>query len=575
MNWRSGIIFVVALASYAWAVFTPVEVLTNDGPQHTFAAFVSAHIEDPPWSGVYRTNRATTSNGVHQVLVALEPVFGMDLAMRLALLGMLALWGGAWSTWLRQNLGPSSPLPDLSYIWALQWAVFIGLWPFFIATAFIPLYFALVVGSRRHVTAAAGVLLGIAWIHISAAALAGLLGVVISLVTLERLRSGLRAVVAGVPAGLYAVIASTSTSETLPSRATAWVTLASDPVGFMFPGPGWHVAVMLAAGGWAVLLRQRPALTAAGLMGLLVATLLPLDIGAWQLVSPRLVPIAFMMVLAGARDLPRFINGPFTLMLVVVIAGRGWWAGQVWQKATHEAPPAAIFKGLALPGQHWTLLILRSDVVRPFHPVAGFQPSLHYAQVRAPQIGGAPYFSHHGLPGVHHIIRTTSPVSPWLGPVSSLGWQQLTWDPRVPRGDRSGFVNMKLAELAFIGNIVVYGYPGDEEDALAAGFGVEVKWRDADSVLFVARLESPCIYELSAPGAPAATAIFGFGAGSNGHVRDAAILGSTPWQVSAPCVGVWFVVDVPCAEADADGIIVVEPGMPKQVTCTPSVRAPK
>jgi hypothetical protein len=569
MNWRTGIVLTIAVASYAWAVFSPAELLTNDGPQHTFAAYVTGHIEEPAWSAVYRTESTRTSNGIHQLLVALEPLVGIDMAMRLVLLAALTLWGASWASWLRSRLGPASPLSALALAWAIQWPVFIGLWPFFLATAIIPAWLWLLAQRRWYThVAAAAVLVGIAWVHISAAAMAGLLGVVVGALDTRQVAATMRVMLAGLPAGLYAVSA---TGEGLPERATDWLTIASDPVGFMFPAPAWQVVVVAAAAAWALVSRLSPGFTAAGLVGLLMATLLPLDIGAWQLVSPRLVPISFMLLLAGAGDLPPTFRRPAMVVALGLIVGRGCWAGEVWERAHLEVPPAVAFKDLKLPGQHWTLLILRSEVARPAHPVAGFQPSLHDAQAIAPAIGGAPYFSHHGLAGIHHILRTSAPRSPWLGPVSSLGWQQLTWDPELRPSHRSAFIQKKLAELAFIGAIVVYGYPADAEDAQASGFNVEVVWRGDDAVLFVARPGAFCTWEVWTPGMPTATAIVGFGDGGDPYVRDAAILGGTPWMVHAPCAPLWFVIDVPCAEADEDGLIVVGPGSPAVVRCTPVV----
>lgn len=571
LEWLIGVAFAIGLV---WSLNVVDYLPTNDGPQHSFAGYVKNHIDDPgtTWARDYTVNHPLTSNGYMDVFVVLEPVLGLERAHQATITLIILGWALAWFWWIRGETGPGRFVALVAFPAALQWMVWIGLYPFMLSSVGIPC--VLMVRRRWGLTATVMVGLALAFVlmarvHIFGAAMAGLALVLWCALDDRPLASLLKTALVGIPS-LGWVVAVGRASTTLQSGGTVW-DVPLNPLElfleFFLPGPIWQQVVFLllvvVAMGSAVRFggpRQR-AMLGMGLLLVAVGVLMPLDWSSWQLVRPRLIPTGFCLIL-GAAVLSSRAAPLVGLAIVAFAIPRFVWAADLNRAAAAEvAPMVSAVEGLRLDGRQWVYLSTIGDDLPALRRLALASASLHLSQIVAPQLGGTPRFSHDADPSVHHILtRRQARPSPWLGSVELPATLQLEWFPeRRPRERELHIVSYASALTTVVDTILLYGLEADADAVAQAGYVVERVRTLGDRGLFLAKWGGGCTLDLTFDGLEEPTVVI-VGFGAYYEVRHAEIVspGEALHLDGVPCGPAWFDIERECAE-HIDGMVPVMP----------------
>lgn len=564
---------VVLAVAVAWCILSVDFLPSNDGPQHAFAGYVKSHFRDADagWPAVYEVNDPPTSNGYMDVFVPLEGLFGLQRAHQLTVVAIMLFWAMGWFFWLRGEGGRGSFLALMAFPCALQWGLWIGLYPFVCSSAFIPI--ALMIRRRWGLTGPIGIVLalmlvGIARIHIFGAALCGLVLVGACLADSRPMRAMVLTVLIGAPSFLYTLWVSAQ-STMLSKTGATWdvpYSVVDLFMEFFLPGPrAMQVLVLVVLAGAVVAAiktdRRRHVFLALGLSLMSVGLLLPLDWSGWELIRPRLLPTAFMLIL-GAAVIPK--RG-VVVVAVVVLAVSAWrvqWSARLHAAAAAELKPAIdITSGVDLRGLRWTYVVTDGPVSHVYDDVRLAGTFLHLAQMVAPHVGGAPYFSHDGDGTMHHILAHDERPSPWLGALRQPEYVRGAWDPTTNRRMRELHLSTYFSSLSFLDAVLVYGLPGDGDVLREAGYRVtELKADASGHRLFEGRFEG-CSWNIQIDGLKEPTVVVtGFGLAH--EMQDAWIVDvAGALRIDGvPCGPAWFSVEAGCREErGADGQVPVRP----------------
>jgi hypothetical protein len=571
---RLELVFAFLLSiALAWSVFVVDFLPSNDGPQHAFAGYVKGHHDDPDsgWSDMYRLNDPLTSNGYMDLLVPLEAMVGLEAAHQIVVVFLILCWALAWFVWLRGEVGPGTFAALLAFPCALQWGIWIGLYPFILSSAFIPV--VLLVRRRYGLTVPAGISLSLtllfaARIHVFGAALAGAVLLGTSLWDLRPLRSTMKIVLIGLPSFLYAVLITTR-STMISIKGATWdspydvIDLFTE---YFLPGPtlmraAFLLVIVLAVASAVRSERRRHISLAMGLLLLCIGLILPLDWSGWELIRPRLLPTAFMMIIGSAVVPRRFI----TIVAIGAVSFSIWrvsWAADLHRKAADELKAVIeITEGVDLRGQRWTYVVTDGPPSHVYDDVRLAGSTLHLAQMVAPHIGGAPYFSHDGDATMHHILVRDERPKTWMGSLHKPEYVRGAWDPITHRRVRDLHISTYLASLSFLDVVLLYGLPGDAELLKEAGYRVEELKRDQSGHVLVAGRFVGCTWNIHIDGLQEPTVVtMGFALAED--MQDAWIVDvAGELRVDgAPCGPAWFSVEAGCREEHgAAGHVPVRP----------------
>jgi hypothetical protein len=350
---------------------------TNDGAQHVLAGHIQAHYADAD-SALVRAYLEPlpqfAEQGFAALFVPLDGALGWRAALRVTL--AIGLLGNAWAfAWLVRLLAPGRSIVGLlGFAFAFTWPLYMGFFPFVVASALGMLVVALAVqreGLRTPVWLALAGVLGLqAVLHAASAALTG--AVVASIVLARaprdaRLGTLARLVAAGIPA--MAVVAAAAAAHAAPQAQGITYPLLWTPLDararelprMLFPGPAWRsalgIAAVLAGAGSALARWRRGTLggaergiAAIAALFLLLGAFGPKQIPGWQFFSPRFLPIGAALATSlvavedartsGAR---RGIAGAIVLVTAASLAAttalhRRLWSGCADTFAALDAP---------------------------------------------------------------------------------------------------------------------------------------------------------------------------------------------------------------------------------------------
>jgi hypothetical protein len=563
---------VVLSGGVAWSVLDTPYLVTNDGPQHSFVAYVANHLADGGWADSYRLNTTLTSNGYHQIVTLLEPHLGLEDAHQTYVLFAVLLWAWCWFLWLRHLRPAGSLVPLIAFPAALQWTVWIGLYPFLTASALIPV--ALWMGDAltkapgwRRGVALTVLLLLIAYLHAFAAMIAGSVAFLLAVVERRGVRGLVALALSGVPVAGYVLIFASQSRLLESGGGTAWE-FHTNVVSLVFedflPGPAWHRIVFACLSVLSLLTFRGSPRIAVGVLVVATGVLFPVDLSGWELIKQRLVPLGTLLVVSGLRSVP-IIELLVGVVVVVVGADRVVWAHGFHERLYSDFEVhLRLARHVSLPTSkpmNWALVGATGDPYPSLEEtVVGGSGILHLTQAAAPHLGGTPFFSHHADESVHHIIRTTEPGRRWLGPVHPPTWiSKIAGDvaPRTRELSLSGYI----ASLTWLDALVIVGKPSDRETIEDVGYRVEREVSEGETNIYVVTpdLES-CTWHLFVDGpAQQVTVLVGFGAEQT--VRDAVVVDTnTPLELRGlPCGPSWLSVDLGCEEARQNDRLYVLP----------------
>jgi len=567
-----------------WAVASVPYLPSNDGPQHSFVAYVRNHLDEPRWAERYVANNPRTSNGYVQVVRLLEPHVGLEAAHQSFIILMLLAWAWGWFGFLRRMVGAGSMVPLVAFGAAFQWTLWIGLYPFFLASALTPLILALVIPPperRRDVgvaalVAVAALLLLQAWLHSFAAILTGALWVAVRLAQGTTLRELILIALAGLPSALYVLDFSRSAPMLAAGGGTYWefsYDLFQTLLEYFLPGPAAHGMLFLVLLPFAALGRSNRPIFAVGLVLVAAGTLLPAAWSGWELVRPRLVAPGYLLMCAGYASGPIWARRGAALVVVTFAVARISWAGAFNQQLHEElAPLRDGVQGLSLDGRTWVYLQTSGPPYSPIFAVQAGSTAFHLAQQLAPAIGGEPYYSHTVDTALHHIVRRTPEYIRWLGPVPRpTDFHSAWWD--APVRQRALHLSTNLAALTFIDDVVLHGLPGDGEVMAELGYKVRLHHREehTGASTFVGTFGEGCSLRVRVEG-PSRDALLSVGFGTSLSPRDVLpVRGGTTVQIDGlPCGPNWITTDLGCVEdrPPADVVPVMPADGASEVRCT-------
>ena len=335
---------------------------------------------------------------------------------------------------------------------------------------------------------------------------------------------------------------------------------------FFLPGPTamqvWFLLLVLVAVVAGLRARGHHRLMlGTGLLLLVVGLALPLNWSGWELVRPRLLPTAYLLILGGTVVPPR-LN---TVVATCVLLFAGWrfaWVANLHRQAETElAPMLAVGSALKMDNKRWIYVVTdgpASPAYEPIHVASGF---LHLAQMVAPTAGGTPFFSHDGDASIHHVLIKNRARRRWLGSVEMPSFVMSAWSPLISRRLRDLHISSYLSSMAWLDAIALYGLPADGETMAEAGFAVQKIAESSDGhTLFVGEFTG-CSWDIEIDGLLEETVVT-IGFGTSTDIQDAFLVGpSGRLRVDkVPCGPSWFRVEAGCLEArTADGRVPIQP----------------
>jgi hypothetical protein len=574
----SGLLSLVGTLAVVFACVAqglPRNVLTNDGPQHSFAG--EARVVANP---LYDSISPPTSNGAVQTYEWVRrATHSTQVAQSAPVVLAIALWASGFAALALRLDRRRWPTVLFAGAGGIQFATAVGLVPFQLACGLA--LWALVIGvdirTAWRAAALACLLCGTAWLHIFVVPLAaaGLVG--LALGSAKPARAMALAAFSCIPAVAYAVLTALSfSSGRTPSAARDVDVDVVDGVAalgrdFLF-GPPWRAAVVLGLSAVALVLIVRVPTPSRrlGIVGMLVlaaAVIAPADLASWQIFRPRLLPLGFAFLWAAApiEVLGRRSRWALAALgLAASISSGVWW--HLRMETLDEKFSPAVAALAQAPQQHatWTPLVLVAD--GPMEP-SRIAPWLHLGQLAALHIGGAPAYSHDSSPLVHHILRRGSDAALY-SPTFPGRWPE-AWNEADP-ARRARVITALSTWTAPFGQVVAYGRR-DDIDAIVAG-GVVVD--DVKDVAFdrvvVAGHFVGCDIDVDVEGGDGAIVELGFVPGESAVDVDVVDSGDARRFIGGPCGRVWVRSTPACREA-LGGRVVVDvafDGLPTRVVCT-------
>lgn len=525
----AGVVASVALVACVWS--TPL-LLTSDGPQHLFGAWLRNHFDDPgsAFPRYLAPADPVTSRGF-SALFCLFEVFMPWRAAHQATVAAVAL-AFAWGYLaLVAALDPRrAPLGLLGFAAALQWSLYMGFFSYVLSTgaAFLTLAFALhrpAWGARDRVLLAA-----LLFAQASAHTLpAELTCVALGLLVLARHRGRALArelaLLAACSVGVVYVAARALGAQrvllSLPGGPTRpdwpdWGRRVALLGRAFVSGPAWRAwpLVALALAAMAALAarvrrgeatRDEAALGAAGAVFFACALLAPLHVPGWQFVSTRFTPLAVLLLVA---TLPwhaltdRRARAAASAALGVFVAASLGWSWTFHRALGRRAADA--LSGLDAPirrtGPRLPVIISSAGVTTldgwggevPFD-----NPWVNLGQLYAVAQGGLPAYSFIVAPQIHDFVyRADTPYV--FPPQPDRGYVPSLHDAHTPQS-RDPF----LTRVGWFGSsyedVIVLSPPGDHAAFLRRGYVADYERGE----LMIARFEgcpTRLVLEGAAPG---------------------------------------------------------------------------
>lgn len=318
---EKGVVVVALLASVAVvAALWVVDYLpTHDGPQSLFQAHLVNHYADAAagYSRFLQPSRPVTSLAFAALYAPLERLLPWRDALRATLSIGALTWGWGFLALVASIDRRRIALGLFGFVAALQWALYMGFFSFYIASGLslglIALAIARAPWTRRDRFALSALLFVDAVAHLFAAEVAALVLVVLVVVrarsAVERARELALLAAMGLPTMLVAYLAASREnpgSETVSYDAFQRLAL----LGRTFvPGPAWRgfVVVAFAVAGLALLVARASARRASRLdvaVGVAAALLVgigliaPMHLRSWEFFSARFLPLGVLLAIA-------------------------------------------------------------------------------------------------------------------------------------------------------------------------------------------------------------------------------------------------------------------------------------
>jgi len=324
--------FLVMLTAIPALLFYPLP--SHDGHQHVFTAFAFNRLGDGTFGfGTYlQRGFPLSSQGFVLLLAALDVLLPFAVAERVAVALMLGMFPISGALYARLTARSTVACAGMMALAAHSWILLMGFYNFMLGMALVPVVVGFAAGLYRErpagplrFAAISLALVALAWLHLLAAAFAGL--VILALAAGHgpgRFVRVWRTVLLGLPAAAYCVWISTGYVEAhesvgvISTTASVWEPFATRVLDlFRTAAGGVHLAtglVFWGLTGWLTLawFRGRATPERGSLNLLVLAWLLslvflvaPISVARWAYFSPRLAfcsMIAFAMVIGLRKD---------------------------------------------------------------------------------------------------------------------------------------------------------------------------------------------------------------------------------------------------------------------------------
>ena len=499
---------------------------TTDGPQHVLSAHIENHFADPGslYPEFYRILPQYAGKGFALLFAPLESVLAWRVALRVAL-SITALsfaWGFALVARSLERTNATRSTPMLGFLIALPWTLYMGLFQFFVGTAF-GLYVVAFVLRRPPTTNARRATLALLLLvegvfHIFSAILTGLLVMVIAVVAApkgQRLREVGRISLVGAPAaamfGLTVVGRNLRASEQQEFR-WALEDRFSEVSRWFVPGPGvraWLVVALAVAAIAATLVRSRRrnatpnerSLAWVALAFLVLVLVSPIHIPGWQFFAPRFCMLPMVLGLALVR-LPGAVSRGVARASVPFVTVCCLLSDFVSARLHHQLADGCAdalagldvpmhFEGTRLP------IIIEPACGTPVDSPHGAVPRASLAQniplLYLVEHGGIGTRMFNGTPSIHAIdfVGTRRPPPPPSRPLNIAQSRFVETDPKLRE---SAFTELAADGMAFEGIHLIGGRT--EDFALFERRGYVTEYQRGSS--FIGRFEG-CPAELLLP----------------------------------------------------------------------------
>ncbi|HEX2870299.1 MAG TPA: hypothetical protein VHP33_03570 [Polyangiaceae bacterium] len=311
----------LASLGLVYALWVVPYIPMQDGPHHLLAAHIENHYSDPGsvYPDYYRVLPQLTAKGFSLIFGPLEGLLPWRLALRLtlSLVALAFAWGFALVVLALDR--ERRPFALLGFVIALPWTLYMGLFSFYVGSAFGLYTLALVLrrppetNARRALLALLLLLQGVC--HVFSALLIGVVAAVVMLANApkgERLRELGRLVLIGAPTAGLLLLAflGIGVGDNAPQAMT--LGRLSEVSRWFVPGPelrAWLVVGLMLVGIAATLARARGrtrtvselSLAWVGLGFVALSLVAPLHVRGWQFFAPRFAAMALVLGLALLR----------------------------------------------------------------------------------------------------------------------------------------------------------------------------------------------------------------------------------------------------------------------------------
>ncbi len=501
------------LVALVLAVVSVPYLPTNDGPQHIFTLHATNHLDEPGrgWREWLAPHQPLSSRGFATVFTPLDLLLPWRAATRVALAVMVAVWAaGAFA--LARAVHPGRGWLGIAVAAAaLQWAFYMGFFNFYLASGFglfvLAIAFRGAPDTPARLSLLAVMLLMQAYFHLVAAALTGLVLVVLTLVRAapgRRSADLIRVALVGAPAAAIALAA-------IAVRVTSGMQVEVDAnlggTGLLSPwwtlarcftgGPAWRawpltLAAVISIG---IGLRRRNrsapdrALLIAGGVLLAAGALLPLHLPSWHFFSVRFLPLGIpLLVLAlpveSLPSLPR--RGVALACAVFAGAATSWAAAHHRDLAERIAPAlAGLESGITRQGPRLPIVLdpLLGRTVEDAEADLPFTaPLLNLGKLYATEQGGMVPHTFASDPSIHSALLTEEGERR-LPPAADPRYVLQT---RVPGNE--GNLALREAVTVYLAahgtryeDVILAGRPEDADHLEWLGF--EPDWRENGLVI--------------------------------------------------------------------------------------------